>query len=143
MPASRESLQLVVELMRSADNQGVHLPPVRVATYTRISTDEEHQPYSLEAQADRLEKYIASQDGWGLARRYSHQCSGATLERPELKRALGDAELSRYDLLLVYRVDRLPDPSAGWPTSWRAWTRPRSPSAPPPSPSTPRPRQVE
>ena len=27
---------------------------MRVATYTRISTDEENQPYSLEAQADRL-----------------------------------------------------------------------------------------
>lgn len=27
--------------------------PVRVATYTRISTDESHQPYSLSAQAER------------------------------------------------------------------------------------------
>ena len=29
--------------------------PVRVATYTRISTDEERQPNSLEAQRVRLE----------------------------------------------------------------------------------------
>jgi hypothetical protein len=28
--------------------------PMRVATYTRISTDKEHQPYSLEAQDVRL-----------------------------------------------------------------------------------------
>ncbi len=27
---------------------------MRVAIYTRISTDEEHQPYSLEAQDTRL-----------------------------------------------------------------------------------------
>jgi len=27
---------------------------MRVATYTRISTDEDHQPYSLESQAERL-----------------------------------------------------------------------------------------
>jgi len=28
--------------------------PMRVATHTRISTDEEHQPYSLQAQDVRL-----------------------------------------------------------------------------------------
>jgi hypothetical protein len=33
---------------------------VRVATYTRISTDEAHQPYSLSAQAERLGSYIKS-----------------------------------------------------------------------------------
>jgi hypothetical protein len=27
---------------------------MRIATYTRISTDEAHQPYSLEAQAVKL-----------------------------------------------------------------------------------------
>jgi hypothetical protein len=31
--------------------------PMRVATYTRISTDEEHQPYSLEAQDGRLRAF--------------------------------------------------------------------------------------
>ncbi len=37
---------------------------MKVATYTRISTDEEHQPYPLEAQATRPGSYIASQEGW-------------------------------------------------------------------------------
>lgn len=80
---------------------------MRVATYTRISTDEAHQPYSLSAQADRLASYIASQPGWALAREFSDQMSGATLERPSLGRALAEAKAHRYDLLLVYRVDRL------------------------------------
>jgi site-specific DNA recombinase len=80
---------------------------VRVATYTRISTDEEHQPYSLEAQETRLAAYIASQDGWELTRRYTDRMTGSTLERPELQRALADARVERFDLLLVYRVDRL------------------------------------
>ena len=31
---------------------------MRVATYTRISTDEVQQPYSLDAQAQRLESYV-------------------------------------------------------------------------------------
>ena len=80
---------------------------MRVATYTRISTDEEHQPYSLEAQETRLAAYIASQDGWELTRRYTDRMTGSTLERPELQRALADARVERFDLLLVYRVDRL------------------------------------
>jgi site-specific DNA recombinase len=80
---------------------------MRVATYTRISTDEERQPYSLGAQATRLESYIASQDGWELIRTFTDQCSGATLDRPALQHALREARAQRFDLLLVYRVDRL------------------------------------
>ncbi len=77
-----------------------------MATYTRISTDEDHQPYSLEAQAERLGNYVASQDGWELVRRFTDQASGATTERPGLQRALAEAKAERFDLLLVYRVDR-------------------------------------
>jgi site-specific DNA recombinase len=61
---------------------------VRIATYSRISTDEEHQPYSLEAQAQRLAAYVQSQEGWRSMRRFSDQASGATLDRPGLQRAL-------------------------------------------------------
>jgi hypothetical protein len=38
-----------------------------VATYTRRSTDEEHQRFSIEMQDDRLGKYVSSQDSWHLA----------------------------------------------------------------------------
>jgi site-specific DNA recombinase len=61
---------------------------VSVATYTRTSTDEHHQPYSMEAQAERLAAYVKSWPDWELARRFSDQALGATTERPELKRAL-------------------------------------------------------
>ncbi|MHB8613335.1 MAG: recombinase family protein [Candidatus Dormibacteraceae bacterium] len=81
--------------------------PIRVATYTRISTDEEHQPFSLEAQAERLDSYVRSQEGWEVVRRFTDQMSGSTLERPQLQRALAEARFGRFDLLLVYRVDRL------------------------------------
>lgn len=80
---------------------------MRIATYSRISTDEETQPYSLEAQAERLRAYAQSQDGWRIVRRFTDQMSGATLERPGLERALAEAAAKRFDLLLVYRVDRL------------------------------------
>ena len=37
---------------------------VRVAIYLRRSTDEEHQPFSIEAQHSRLRSYVKSQPGW-------------------------------------------------------------------------------
>src|ERR1051325_10036918 len=80
---------------------------MRIATYTRISTDEEHQPYSLEAQRERLEAYVKSQEDWRIVRRFSAQASGAKLERPGLGRAREEAGAARFALLLVYRVDRL------------------------------------
>ncbi len=79
---------------------------VRVACYLRISTDEEHQPFSLGAQETRLGAFVASQPGWEHVKTYTDQYSGAYAERPALTQALRDARLGRYDILLVYRVDR-------------------------------------
>jgi site-specific DNA recombinase len=82
--------------------------PLRVAIYIRISTDEEHQPYSLEAQETKLRAYIDSQPGWQLVGEpYRDEASGASTDRPGLQRALTAAQASRFDVLLVYRVDRL------------------------------------
>ncbi|MHB1510390.1 MAG: recombinase family protein [Acidimicrobiales bacterium] len=80
---------------------------MRIATYTRISTDEVNQPYSLGAQSERLGSYIASQEDWELVASFTDQISGAKLERPGLAGALRAARAGRFDLLLVYRVDRL------------------------------------
>jgi site-specific DNA recombinase len=80
---------------------------VRVGFYTRISTDEAHQPYSLGAQADRLEAYVKSQENWKIQKRYEDQITGTVLDRPGLQSALIDAKMGLYDLLLVFRVDRL------------------------------------
>lgn len=78
-----------------------------MATYTRISTDEVNQPYSLEAQAQMLGKYIESQPGLVHVASYTDQKSGAVLDRPDLKRMLADARSGAFDVVLVYRLDRL------------------------------------
>lgn len=78
----------------------------RVALYLRISTDEEHQPFSLEAQEHRLSAFVPTQPGWAHVRTYVDRTSGAHAERPGLSDALRDARLGLYDVLLVYRVDR-------------------------------------
>jgi site-specific DNA recombinase len=81
--------------------------PTRVSTLTRRSTDEQHQPFSIELQDTKLAAYINSQDDWTLVRKYTDNKSGATLDREGLQRALADARVGLYDLLLVYKVDRL------------------------------------
>jgi site-specific DNA recombinase len=48
-----------------------------------------------------------SQEDWKIVRRFSDQATGASLERPGLEQALQEAQASRFELLLVYRVDRL------------------------------------
>jgi site-specific DNA recombinase len=80
---------------------------LRVAIYLRRSTDEEHQPFSLDAQQTRLHAYITSQPGWRLVATFTDDASGATLDRPGLFDALAAARNGGFDILLVYRVDRL------------------------------------
>ncbi|MEA3077262.1 MAG: site-specific recombinase, partial [Actinomycetota bacterium] len=44
--------------------------------------------------------------GWVHVETYTDQISGAKADRPDLSRAMRDARLGRFDVLLVYRVDR-------------------------------------
>lgn len=83
--------------------------PARIAVYTRISTDEEHQKFSLDAQRDRAEAYCKATygDAWELHKLYRDTESGTHMQRPGLVEMLADAEARRFDVLLVFRVDRL------------------------------------
>jgi DNA invertase Pin-like site-specific DNA recombinase len=86
---------------------------MRCAVYTRKSSEEglEQEFNSLDAQREGCQAYIASQkaEGWLLVPdRYDDGgISGATLERPALKRLLADIEAQRVDVVVVYKIDRL------------------------------------
>ena len=86
---------------------------VRCAVYTRKSSEEglDMEFNSLDAQREACEAYIASQrhEGWVLVPdRYDDGgVSGATLERPALKRLLADIEHGLVDVVVVYKIDRL------------------------------------
>ncbi len=86
---------------------------LRCAVYTRKSSEEglEQEFNSLDAQRESCEAYIASQrsEGWLLVPdRYDDGgVSGATLERPALKRLLADIEAHKVDVVVVYKIDRL------------------------------------
>jgi site-specific DNA recombinase len=79
----------------------------RVCLYLRISTDEDHQPTSLGTQRERLVRYCQAMEDWHVVHAFEDQAGGVTLDRPGLTQALGLARERRFDLLLVYRVDRL------------------------------------
>jgi hypothetical protein len=79
----------------------------RVGIYTRISTDEENQPTSLDSQRERLEAFCKAQEGWRMVSHQEDRATGTKLDRPGLQAALDLARDGRIDLLLVYRVDRL------------------------------------
>ncbi|MGI5180547.1 recombinase family protein [Dactylosporangium sp. CA-152071] len=80
--------------------------PCRVCVYIRRSTDDEHQPFSLDAQRAALEKYVGAKDDWIIVAEYEDDASGATTERPGLQKVLQAAKAGLFDVLLVYRLDR-------------------------------------
>ncbi len=86
---------------------------LRCAVYTRKSTEEglEQEFNSLDAQREACEAYVASQraEGWLLVGDHYDDggISGATLERPALKRLLADIEANKVDVVVVYKIDRL------------------------------------
>jgi hypothetical protein len=81
---------------------------LRCAVYTRKSTEEglEQEFNSLDAQREACEAYAASQraEGWVLVPdRYDDGgVSGATLERPALRRLLIDIEANRVSVTADY-----------------------------------------
>jgi site-specific DNA recombinase len=89
------------------------LPLVRCAIYTRKSTEEglEQEFNSLDAQRESAQAFIASQqhEGWTcLPERYDDGgFTGGNMERPALRRLLGDIADGKVDCVVVYKVDRL------------------------------------
>jgi len=91
----------------------VTLKPVRCAIYTRKSTEHnlDLEFNSLHAQREACEAYIKSQmhEGWVLIPDPYDDggISGASLDRPDLQRLLGDIAAGKVDNVVVYKVDRL------------------------------------
>lgn len=86
---------------------------LRCAIYTRKSTSEglDSDFSTLDAQRDAGEIYVKSQAslGWVVVpTRYDDGgFTGANMERPALRRLLGDIDRGLVDCVVVYKVDRL------------------------------------
>jgi site-specific DNA recombinase len=86
---------------------------IRCAIYTRKSSEEglEQSFNSLDAQREACRAFIGSQkhEGWhALKASYDDGgFSGATMERPALRRLIEDVKEGKIDAVVVYKVDRL------------------------------------
>lgn len=86
---------------------------IRCAIYTRKSSDEGLQQAfnSLHAQREACEAYVRSQahEGWRLLpERYDDGgYSGASADRPALRRLMADVTARRLDAVVIYKIDRL------------------------------------
>ncbi|MGG3798944.1 recombinase family protein [Metabacillus fastidiosus] len=78
---------------------------IKAAIYIRVSTQDQIENYSIEVQKERLEAYCKAKN-WDIYNIYiDGGYSGATLDRPDLKRLLKD--LKNIDAIVVYKLDRL------------------------------------
>lgn len=78
---------------------------LRVALYARVSTVNHGQDSGLQLEELRQ---VAAQRGWPVAREYvDNGVSGSKTSRPALDQMLADAQAGRFDLVVVWKLDRL------------------------------------
>ncbi|WP_135552048.1 recombinase family protein [Paenibacillus cymbidii] len=81
---------------------------MRAVIYKRVSALKNGSDgTSLDMQQERLEAYAKAQ-GWDVTDVYEDPgISAKDTNRPELQRMLKDAETGKFDVILVYKLDRL------------------------------------
>lgn len=81
---------------------------MRVALYPRVSGIEQAQEgYSIGEQIERMTKYCEAK-GWTIYKIYTDAgFSGANMDRPGLQGIMKDCEKDVFDMVLVYKLDRL------------------------------------
>lgn len=74
---------------------------MKIAAYARVSTPDQDPALQL----DELRDYAARQ-GWDLASTYIDVISGTKARRPGLDRLMADARQRKFDIVLVWKLDR-------------------------------------
>lgn len=78
---------------------------MRCAIYVRVSKKKE-EGISIDAQINSLKSYIKKKK-WIFYKEYVDKGeSGSTINRPQFKRLLEDAVEGKFDVILVYKIDR-------------------------------------
>lgn len=80
---------------------------LKAVVYQRVSTDRQAaEGISLEAQ-EAMARERCAKHGWEVVGTYTDVMSGRSSKRPEFMRLLADAERKAFDVVIVYRTDRL------------------------------------
>src|SRR4051794_13143381 len=81
----------------------------RAVLYGRVSSEEQVQGYSLDAQ-DRAGTSYADAHGWDLIGTYRDEGKSAwnddIAKRPDFARMISDAEAGLFDIVIVHKLDR-------------------------------------
>lgn len=88
--------------------------PVRVAFYIRVSTEEQARDgYGADMQLEWLESMISYKEqhyGWTHNKKDEYidlACTWSDLNREAFKRMMEDAKQNKFDIVAVYKIDRL------------------------------------
>jgi DNA invertase Pin-like site-specific DNA recombinase len=80
----------------------------KVAAYCRVSTQQEIQHHSLEAQREYYEKRILSTPGWEFVGIYADEASGRNNRKMfDFQRMMGDCRAGKIDLIVTKSISRL------------------------------------
>jgi DNA invertase Pin-like site-specific DNA recombinase len=80
----------------------------KVAAYCRVSTQQEIQHHSLEAQREYYEKRITGNSGWEFVGIYTDQASGRNnLKMHDFQRMMEDCHAGKIDLIITKSISRL------------------------------------
>ena len=81
---------------------------MKAAIYIRVSTPgQAAEGESLDLQKERLIEYVKNH-GWELYKTYEDGgFSGKDVNRPAFQKMMRDAEFKKFDVLVVYKIDRL------------------------------------
>ncbi len=105
--ARRITIIPAVESFATVSSEG-NLRLKRVAAYARVSTDNEEQLSSYEAQADHYTRYIQSNNKWKFVEVYADEGISATItkKRDGFNRMINDALAGKIDLIITKSVSR-------------------------------------
>ena len=93
---------------RETGRRAVQEKKIRVAAYCRVSTDQEDQLHSFEAQVDYYTKYINDHENYEMAGIYADEgISGTnTKKREQFKRMIADCEKGKINLVITKSISR-------------------------------------
>src|SRR5688572_7204316 len=82
---------------------------LRAALYERVSSEEQIEGYSLDAQ-DRAGRHYCESQGWAVAEVYRDEGRSARTDdlakRPAFRQMLADVEAGLIDVVIVHKLDR-------------------------------------
>ena len=82
---------------------------MRAAIYARVSSEEQVEGYSLDAQLRACRSFVTDH-GWTAVREYVEEGRSARTDdiskRPQFKRMIDDVQLRLFDVIVIHKLDR-------------------------------------